>query len=161
MNALTTTFVMALLTVVLVTAGNALGGPEGAVAAFIFAIGVHGVSYWYSDHLILRWYRAREIQPDEAPWLYRMVQELTFQAQMPMPKLYLLPRSAPTVFVTGRNEKHAAVAARQDTQILDEAKLRSALARELSQIKNRDRLAGTAAASAIGAISLLVNIIGK
>jgi heat shock protein HtpX len=161
MNTLTTTFVMALLTVVFVTAGKALGGPEGAVIAFIFVLAVHGASYWCSDQLILRWYAAREVQPDEAPWLYRMVQELTFQAQMPMPKLYLLPRSAPTVFVTGRNQNHAAVAARQDTEILDECRLRNVLARELSHIKNRDRLAGTAAVSAIGAISLLVNIIGK
>ena len=161
MNTLTTTFVMALLTVVLVTAGKTLGGPEGAVIAFIFALAVHGIGYWFSDRIVLRLYGAKEIQPDDAPWLYRIVHELTFQAQMPMPKLYLLPRSAPTVFVAGRNEKHAAVAARQDTQVLDEARLRNVLARELSQIKNHDRLAGTAAAGAIGAISLLANILGK
>ena len=158
MNTLTTTFLMAFLTVNVVAAGRALGGEEGALIAFTLASIMHGISYWYGDTIVLRLYGAKEIRPDEAPCLYRIVQELTFQAQMPMPKFYLLPQNTPTAFARGRDEKHAAVAATDNIQILDAAKLRSVIARELSRIKNRHRLIGTIAASATGAISVLANI---
>jgi heat shock protein HtpX len=158
MNTLTTTFLMAFLTVTLVTTGKELGGAAGAWIAFAFALAMHAISYRFSDGIILRMHGAKEILPDEAPWLYRVVQELTYRMQMPMPKLYVLRRRTPTTLATGRDEKHAAVAVTEDMQILGEVKLRGMLARELSGIKNRDRLAGAIGASVTGAISVLVNI---
>ena len=159
MNTLKTTFLMALLTVLLVTVGGALGGEGGMMMAFIFALVMNGVSYWFSDKIVLRMYGAKEIEPDEAPKLHRIVQELTLRAKMPMPRLYLLPQEAPNAFATGRDERHAAVAVTEGIlRILDEAELRGVLAHELSHIKNRDILVGTIAAAMAGAISMLANM---
>jgi len=159
MNTMKTTFLMALLTVLLVTAGGALGGEGGMMMAFIFALVMNGVSYWFSDKIVLRMYGAKEISPEEAPKLHRIVQELTLRAKMPMPKLYVIPQEAPNAFATGRDERHAAVAVTEGIlRILNEAELRGVLAHELSHIKNRDILVGTIAAAMAGAISMLANI---
>jgi heat shock protein HtpX len=159
MNSFKTTFLMALLTVLLVTAGGFLGGEGGMMIAFLFALGMNGVSYWFSDKIVLRMYGAKEIVPDDSPKLHRIVQELALRAQMPMPKLYLIPQEAPNAFATGRDEKHAAVAVTEGVlRILDEAELRGVLAHELSHVKNRDILVGTIAATMAGAISMLANI---
>jgi heat shock protein HtpX len=159
MNSFKTTFLMALLTVLLVTAGGFLGGEGGMMIAFLFALAMNGVSYWFSDKIVLRIYGAKEIGPDNFPKLHRIVQELALRAQMPMPKLYLIPQEAPNAFATGRDEKHAAVAVTEGIlRILDEAELRGVLAHELSHVKNRDILVGTIAATMAGAISMLANI---
>jgi len=159
MSTLKTTFLMALLTVLLVTAGGALGGEGGMMMAFIFALVMNGVSYWFSDKIVLRMYGAKQIGPEEAPKLHRIVQELALRAQMPMPKLYLIPQEAPNAFATGRDERHAAVAVTESIlRILDETELRGVLAHELSHIKNRDILVGTIAAAMAGAISMLANM---
>jgi len=159
MNTLKTTFLMALLTVLLVTAGGAFGGEGGMVIAFLFALIMNGISYWFSDKIVLRMYGAKEITQGEAPELHRIVQELALRAKMPMPKLYLIPQEAPNAFATGRDEKHAAVAVTDGIlRILDEAELRGVLAHELSHIKNRDILVGTIAATMAGAISMLANM---
>jgi heat shock protein HtpX len=159
MNALKTTFLMALLTVILVTIGGSLGGQGGMMMAFIFAVIMNGVSYWFSDKIVLRMYGAKEISADEAPTLHRIVRDLTLRAQMPMPKLYLIPQEAPNAFATGRDENHAAVAVTDGIlRILDERELRGVLAHELSHIKNRDILVGTIAATMAGAISMLANM---
>lgn len=158
MSTLKMTFLMTFLTVIVVRVGRVLGGAEGALIALMIALVVHAINYWFIDKLILRMHGAKEIQANGLPGLYRTVQDLTCRTQMPMPKLYLLPRRSTTAFATGRDEKHAAVAVSEDIQTLDEAKLQSMLARELSRLKNRDRLGGTIAASVIGAISALVNI---
>ena len=159
MNTLKTTFLMALLTVLLVTAGGAFGGEGGMVIAFLFALIMNGVSYWFSDKIVLRMYGAQEIGAQQAPQLHRMVQELAMRGQMPMPKLYLIPQEAPNAFATGRDEKHATVAVTEGIlRILDEAELRGVLAHELSHIKNRDILIGTIAATMAGAISMLANM---
>jgi len=150
---------MALLTVLLVTAGGAMGGEGGMMLAFLFALIMNGVSYWFSDKIVLRMYGAKEISADEAPALHRIIRDLTLRAQMPMPKLYLIPQEAPNAFATGRDEKHAAVAVTEGIlRILDEAELRGVLAHELSHIKNRDILVGTIAATMAGAISMLANM---
>jgi heat shock protein HtpX len=157
---LQTTFVAALLTVIFVTTGKALGGKEGALIAFILASACHTIAYWYSDKIVLRIYGAKEIQPDDAPCLYRIVQDLTFRAEMPMPKIYLISRYSPNAFATGRDEKHAGVVVTKSIlQTPDETRLRRVLAQELSQIKNRDRLVGTIAATASGAISMLAYMV--
>jgi heat shock protein HtpX len=159
MDTLRTTFLMTFLTVALIRTGRMLSAEEGAWAAFICALAAHGIAYWFGDKIVLRMYGAREIQPDRAPQLCRIVQELAFRAQMPMPRFYLLPERSPIAFATGRDERHAAVAVQQDMQALDEAKLRSVLARDLSQIKHRDRVVGIAIAIVIGAVSMFVNIV--
>ncbi|MBI4524102.1 MAG: zinc metalloprotease HtpX [Deltaproteobacteria bacterium] len=159
MNMLKTTFLLALLTVLMVTAGAALGGRGGMIIAFLFALLMNGASYWFSDKIVLRMYRAKEIAPEEAPKIYRIVQDLTMRAQMPMPKLYLIPQATPNAFATGRNEHHAAVAVTHGIlQVLDERELRGVLGHELSHIKNRDILIGTIAAVMAGAISMLANM---
>ena len=159
MNSFKTTFLMALLTVLLVTAGGFLGGEGGMMIAFLFALVMNGVSYWFSDKIVLRMYGAKEIGPGDSPKLHRIVQDLALRAQMPMPKLYLIPQEAPNAFATGRDEKHAAVAVTEGIlRILDEAELRGVLAHELSHVKNRDILVGTIAATMAGAISMLANI---
>ena len=159
MNTLTMTFVTALLTVVFVAAGRELGGPDGALAAFIFALLIHGTGYWFSDRIALHLYGAREMLPGEAPWLRRILEELTLGARMPMPKLYWLPRRTTTAFATGRSERNAVVAVTEDMQIHDEAKLRGLLDSELSQIKRRDKLFGTIAGGVTGAIAALAQIV--
>jgi heat shock protein HtpX len=159
MNTLKTTFLMALLTVLLVTAGGAMGREGGMILAFLFALVMNGVSYWFSDKIVLRMYGAKEIGTDKAPALHRIIRDLTLRAQMPMPKLYLIPQEAPNAFATGRDEKHAAVAVTEGIlRILDERELRGVLAHELSHIKNRDILIGTIAATMAGAISMLANM---
>ena len=159
MNTLKTTFLMALLTVLLVLAGGMLGGEGGMMLAFLFALVMNGISYWFSDKILLRMYGAQEIGPQELPNLHRIVRELTVRAQMPMPKLYLIPDHTPNAFATGRNENHAAVAVTQGIlRILNEAELRGVLAHELSHIKNRDILVGTIAATMAGAVSMLANM---
>lgn len=159
MNTLKTTFLMALLTVLLVTAGGALGGQSGMVTAFIFALLMNGFSYWFSDKIVLRMYGAREIDPAEAPKLYRIVHDVALRAAMPTPKLYVIPQEAPNAFATGRDERHAAVAVTEGiVEMLNEAELRGVLAHELSHIKNRDILIATIAATMAGAISMLANI---
>ena len=159
MNTFKTTFLMALLTVLLVTAGGFLGGEGGMMMAFLFALIMNGVSYWFSDKIVLRMYKAKEIGPGDSQKLHRIVQELALRAQMPMPKLYLIPQEAPNAFATGRDEKHAAIAVTEGIlRILDEAELRGVLAHELSHVKNRDILVGTIAATMAGAISMLANM---
>jgi heat shock protein HtpX len=159
MNTLKTTFLMALLTVLLVTAGGMLGGEGGMIMAFLFALVMNGVSYWFSDKIVLRMYGAREVGPEDAPSLHRIVEELALRAQMPMPRLYVIPEETPNAFATGRNERNAAVAVTQGIlRILDEAELRGVLAHELSHVKNRDILVGTIAATMAGAISMLANM---
>ena len=159
MNTLKTTFLMALLTVLLVTAGGALGGESGMVTAFLVALVMNGVSYWFSDKIVLRMYGAREIEKEEIPKLHRIVQDLTLRAHMPMPRVYVIPQEAPNAFATGRDENHAAVAVTKGIlDILRESELRGVLAHELSHVKNRDILIGTIAATMAGAISMLANI---
>lgn len=183
MNSLKATFLMAFLTAIFVRTGGALGGQEGLLIAFVFALVMHGLSYWLGDKIVLRLYRAKHIRPDHAPWLYRVVQDATFRAQMPMPRLYLIPQNSPialaaiavtvvaefilhyaprtaqNAFVTGRDEKHAAVAVTEEIlRGMDEAQLRNVLAVELAHIKNRGILGSTIAAATAGAIAALANL---
>ncbi len=110
MNPLRTTFLMALLTVILVTVGGALGGEGGMMFAFVFALAMSGISYWFSDKMVLRMYRDQEVTSEQAPKLHRVVQELALRAQIPMPRLYVIPDEAPNAFAKGRNENYATLA---------------------------------------------------
>ena len=111
MNTAKTAALMVGLTVLLVFAGGALGGQGGMIFAFVFALAMNGFSYWFSDKIVLKMYRAKEATEGEAPVLYDVVRDLAMRANMPMPKVYLIPNDAPNAFATGRNPNHAAVAA--------------------------------------------------
>ncbi len=156
---LKTTFFMTLLTVLLVFAGQAMGGNNGAMMAFVFALVMNGVSYWFSDKIVLAMYRAKQVTEAEAPQVYNIVADLAMRAKMPMPKVYLIENPAPNAFATGRNPNHAAVAVTTGImRILNREELTGVLAHELSHVRHRDILISTIAATVAGAISMLANI---
>lgn len=159
MNHLKTAVLMALLTALLVGAGRLLGGNQGMVLAFVFAVVMNFGTYWFSDRVLLRMYGAREIGPQDAPEIWSMVGELAARADLPMPRVYLLPQAGPNAFATGRNPKHAAVAVTSGIlQVLSPDELRGVLAHELGHVKNGDILISTIAATMAGAISMLANM---
>ena len=159
MNTAKTAALMVGLTVLLVFAGGALGGQGGMIFAFVFALAMNGFSYWFSDKIVLKMYRAKEATEQEAPVLYDVVRDLALRANMPMPKVYLIPNDAPNAFATGRNPNHAAVAATTGIlRLLTRGELTGVMAHELSHVRNRDILIGTIAATIVGAISLLASM---
>jgi len=159
MNVIKTTILMTGLTLLFILAGGALGGRGGMMMAFILACVMNLGAYWFSDKIVLRMYGAQEVSPAQAPQLYGVVNELALQAQMPMPKVYIIPQEAPNAFATGRNPQHAAVAVTEGImKILSREELAGVLAHELAHIKHRDILIGTIAATIAGAISMLANM---
>ncbi len=159
MNVTKTTLLMALLTVLFVFAGGAVGGQQGMVFAFLFACVMNVVTYWFSHKIVLALYRAKPLSEKEAPEVYAIVRDLALKANIPMPQLYLIPQEAPNAFATGRNPKHAVVAVTHGIlNLLNKEELRGVLAHELSHVNNRDILVGTIAATIAGAISMLANM---
>jgi len=158
-NMLKTTVFLALLTGLFVAVGGLLGGRSGMMMAFVLALVMNFVSYWFSDKIVLKMYGAQPIGEAEAPVVHRIVRNLATKARIPMPKLYLIPSEAPNAFATGRNPQHAAVAVTEGIlRIMDERELEGVLAHELSHVLNRDILISTVAATVAGAISMLANI---
>lgn len=156
MSAIKTALLMGLLTVLLVFLGNWIGGPNGAMIAFLMAGAMNFFSYWYSDKLILRTYRAQEVTEAQAPQLYTTVRRLAQNARLPMPKVYIIPTDTPNAFATGRDPNHAAVAVTGGVmRILNQDELEGVIAHELAHIKNRDILIGSVAATIAGAINML------
>jgi len=156
MNRLKTTMLLSLLTVLLVFMGGAIGGQGGMLIAFVMAAVMNFGSYWFSDKIVLRMYGAQEITRDENPALYGMVERLAQRAQLPMPKVYIIPDQSPNAFATGRNPQHAAVAATEGImRILTPEELEGVMAHELGHVKNRDILISTIAATFAGAISMI------
>ena len=156
MNTLKTAFLMTALTVILVLAGGALGRQQGLVIALFLAIVMNFFSYWFSDRIVLRMYRAREISRAEDPELYDIVAELAERAGLPMPKVYICPQNTPNAFATGRNPKHAAIAVTQGIRrILNREELAGVLGHELAHVEHRDILIGSIAAIIAGAITFL------
>jgi heat shock protein HtpX len=138
--------------------GAVLGGGQGMLLALAFGLGVNLWAYWYSDTMVLKLYRAQEVDATSAPQLYNTVRELAARAGLPMPKVYLIDEAQPNAFATGRNPEHAAVAATTGIlQLLSSRELRAVLAHELSHVKHRDILTSTITASIAGAISTLAN----
>jgi len=159
MNNIKTLFLLVTLTLVLVWAGGALGGKQGMTIALIFALGMNFISYWFSDKIVLRMYRAKQVTEAEAPDLYSIVRSLVQKAGMPMPKVYMMDQEQPNAFATGRNPNHAAVAVTTGImRILTREELQGVIGHELSHIKNRDILIGTIAATIAGAISYLAQM---
>ena len=158
-NMLKTTLFLALLTGLFMAVGGLLGGRGGMMTAFVLALVMNFVSYWFSDKIVLKMYGAQPLGESEAPVVHRIVRSLATRAGIPMPKLYLLPSEAPNAFATGRNPQHAAVAVTHGIlRIMDETELEGVLAHELSHVLNRDILISTIAATIAGAISMLANM---
>ena len=156
MNRIKTTFLLTCLTLLLVAMGSAIGGQSGMVIAFLIAGGLNFFSYWYSDKIVLKMYKAREVSETESPALHAMVRRLAQQANMPMPKVYIIPSEAPNAFATGRNPRNAAVAATDGImRLLSAEELEGVMAHELAHVQNRDTLISTIAATFAGAISML------
>jgi len=159
MNTTKTIVLMVGLTVLLVFLGGAFGGRQGMIFAFIFAMATNMFSYWFSDKIVLRMYGAQEATEAEAPMLWGVTHDLALKMNMPMPKVYVIPSESPNAFATGRNPKHAAVAATQGIlRLLTREELEGVMAHELGHVRNRDILIGTIAAAIAGAISMLAHM---
>jgi heat shock protein HtpX len=139
--------------------GQWVGGRQGMLIALVMAAGMNFFSYWFSDKIVLRMYNAQEVGPQESPELYGMVQELCRRANLPMPKVYVIPQDAPNAFATGRNPEHAAVAVTQGLlKLMSREEAMGVLAHELAHVKNRDILIGSIAATMAGAIMMLADM---
>ncbi|HEX7573518.1 MAG TPA: zinc metalloprotease HtpX [Bacteroidota bacterium] len=159
MNTAKTVLLMAVLTVLLVLAGNLIGGQGGMMIAFLFAIVMNFGSYWFSDKIVLRMYRGRELAQGDNPSLFQMVQELAGRAGLPMPRLYLIEGEQPNAFATGRNPEHAALAVTEGIlKTLPPDQLRGVLSHELAHVKHRDILIGTVAATMAGAVTMIAHM---
>jgi heat shock protein HtpX len=156
MNTLKTTFLMALLTVLLMLIGGAIGGRGGMTTAFLLAGGMNFFSYWFSDKIVLSMYGAQPIEEQDNPRFYGIVRRLSERAGLPMPKVYIIQDDSPNAFATGRNPEHAAVAATTGImRLLTDEELAGVMAHELGHVKNRDILISTVAATFAGAITYL------
>ena len=159
-NIFKTTFLLTALTLLLVFFGQAVGGQQGMVMAFFFAVAMNFISYWWSDKIVLAMNRAQPLSEKEAPEIYAIVRELAQKAQIPMPQIYLIPSASPNAFATGRNPSHAAVAVTQGIfEILNTEELKGVLAHELSHVLHRDILTSSIAATLAGAISMLASMV--
>ena len=155
-NGLRTAGLMAALIVLFALVGQAFAGQQGLIIAFVVAAAMNFGSYWFSDKIVLRMYRAQEIGRAEAPELYDMIDRLRQQAELPMPKVYVMPSNQPNAFATGRNPQHAAVAVTNGiVSLLSREELEGVIAHELAHIKNRDILTSSIAATIGAAITLL------
>ena len=159
MNTLKTAFFLTLLTLLLIFIGRILGGNSGMIIALVFAAIFNLGSYWFSDKIVLRMYRAQKIEESDNPGLFQIVRRIASQAGLPMPKVYIIPTDSPNAFATGRNPEHAAVAVTSGIlRILSEEELEGVISHEMSHIKNRDILISSIVATVAGAISMLAQM---
>ncbi len=158
-NQIRTTILLAVMTALILWIGLLFGGQQGMIIALFLAAGMNFFSYWYSDKIVLKMYRAQAITPQKAPEIYEMVQELSRRAGLPMPKVFVIPQQAPNAFATGRNPEHAVVAVTEGLiNIMDREEVMGVLAHEMAHVKNRDILIGSIAATMAGAIMILANM---
>jgi heat shock protein HtpX len=156
-NGLKTALLLGLLSGLLLVIGDLAGGSNGIVIAFLFAAVMNFGSYWFSDKIVLRMYRAQEVGASHP--LYRITERLTRQAGLPMPKVYVIPDPSPNAFATGRNPQHAAVAATEGIlQVLSEHELEGVIAHELAHVKHRDILTSSVAATIAAAIMMVARM---
>jgi heat shock protein HtpX len=156
-STLKTAILLAFLSGLLIVLGGAFGGRLGLIGAFFFAVVMNVGSYWFSDKIVLRMYRAQEVGPDHP--LHRMTARLAQKAGLPMPKVYVIPDMSPNAFATGRNPQHAAVAATEGIlRILPEPELEGVIAHELAHVKHRDILISTVAATIGAAITMMAHM---
>jgi heat shock protein HtpX len=158
-NVIKTFVFLAALGGLLVLGGQALGGTGGMVIGLGIALVMNFASYFWSDKLVIKMTRSRPVTEQEAPWLYKIVRDITARAKMPMPKLYVMPAAQPNAFATGRNPEHAAVAVTEGIlNVLDERELEGVLAHEIAHVRNRDILIGAVAATVATAITFVARI---
>jgi heat shock protein HtpX len=156
-NGLKTALLLGALSGVLLLLGDYFGGSSGLMMAFAFAALMNLGSYWFSDKIVLRMYRAQEVGPSHP--LYQLTERLVRRANLPMPKVYIIPDSSPNAFATGRNPSHAAVAATQGIiQALSQPELEGVIAHELAHVKNRDILISSVAATMAAAIMMVARM---
>ena len=156
-NGMKTALLLGLMSGLVLLIGESLGGANGLVMAFGFAILMNFASYWFSDKIVLRMYRAQPVGPDHP--LYRVTERLAQRAGLPMPKVYVIPDMSPNAFATGRNPAHAAVAATEGIlRVLDENQLEGVIAHELSHVRHRDILISSVAATMGAAIMMIARM---
>jgi heat shock protein HtpX len=159
MNTLKTVVLLTFMTVLLVFVGAAIGGQNGMIIAFMMALVMNFVSYWFSDKIVLKMYNAKPVTEAEAPDLHAMIRRLTQKAGLPMPKVYIIPEESMNAFATGRNPEHGVVAVTEGImRALDREELEGVIAHELAHIKHRDILTGTIVATLAGAITMLAQM---
>ncbi|WP_456403359.1 zinc metalloprotease HtpX [Hydrogenimonas sp.] len=159
MEAVKTVVLLTLMTLLMVWVGGIFGGQSGMLIALAIAGVMNFVSYFYSDKLVLKHYRAVEVDEQSAPGLLAIVRRLAQKAGLPMPKVYIIPEPVPNAFATGRNPSHAAVAVTEGLlELLNEEEVEAVLAHELSHVRHYDILIGTIAATIAGAIAWIANI---
>lgn len=157
---LKTIFFLGLLSGLLIVIGGVLGGQTGVIIALALAIVMNVGSYWYSDTIVLRMYRARELDPDEAPYIYEAVADLARNAGIPMPRICIIPEEAPNAFATGRNPEHGVVCVTAGiVRLLSPAELKGVLGHEIGHIANRDILIQSVASVIGSAIVSIAHIL--
>lgn len=159
MNAFKTGLLLTILTLLLLGIGEVYGGQRGLTMALVLAVLMNGVSYFFSDKIALAMSGAKPVTRDQAPRLYSIVERLCMKANLPMPKLYVIPEAAPNAFATGRNPKNASVAVTAGLlELMSEQEVEGVLAHELSHVKNYDILTASVAATVAGAITFLARM---
>lgn len=158
-NQIKTALLLGALTGLMLLVGRGIGGQNGLTIALLFAAVMNFGAYFFSDKIVLAMYRAKEASKTEYPQLHKIVEEIVHKAGLPKPKIYIIPTQTPNAFATGRNPKHAAVAATQGIMdLLTADELKGVLAHEVAHIKNRDILVTTIASTIAGVISYLAQM---
>lgn len=153
-NQLKTVLLLGLLTGLLLGVGQLIGGAKGLTIGLILAVVMNFGSFWFSDKIVLMMYRARKVTEKEAPALYKIVREVSKEAGIPMPVVYIVPTDTPNAFATGRSPKHSAIACTKGIlSLLSDEELKGVIAHEMSHVRNRDTLIQTIAATIAGVIS--------
>jgi heat shock protein HtpX len=156
-SALKTAALLGLLSALLLLIGEVMGGQQGLMIAFVLAVVMNFGSYWFSDKIVLRMYKAREVGPEHQ--LHQLVADLARNAQLPMPRVYIIPDPSPNAFATGRNPQHAAVAATEGImRVLDRDELAGVMAHELAHVRNRDILISSIAATIAATIMMVARM---
>lgn len=159
MKTLKTTFLLTALTLLLLALGQAFGGQRGMTIALVFAVLMNGTAYFFSDKIALASSGAQPISREQSPRLYAVMERLSGKANLPMPKLYMIPQPAPNAFATGRNPSHASVAVTQGLmELMNDEELEGVIAHELSHVRNYDILTSSIAATLAGAISWIASM---
>src|SRR5246500_4616449 len=159
MKLLRTTFLLTALTLVLITMGAYFGGRNGMTMALIFAAAGNAFAYFFSDKIALWSSGAQPVSREQLPRLYDVMERLAAKANLPVPKLYVVPEAAPNAFATGRNPHHASVAVTEGLlQLMNDDELEGVIAHELSHVRNYDILTTSIAATLAGAITYLAHM---
>ena len=159
MNRVKSVMLLTLLSLILMAIGGVVGGQNGAMVMFLISLAINFYTYWNSDKMALRAYNAQPLSESQVPELYELVRELCRKAELPMPRLYVIPTDVPNAFATGRNPEHAAVAVTEGIlSMLNRDEIAGVISHELSHVKHRDTLIMTLSASIASAISYIANI---